>query len=200
MENSKSTAEEIIRLHPAVLFYRVVQLSPTNPHVTIALLSLSQYSLHALRENRFIVWLHFSRWQYTLFSWLLCDPVPVSQATYKQGSKWLVKSLSNGENIDNLTALHIHLHFTSGTNSVHGSSRAYGISVFSFFSYWLSSTNLCCSSSRSKTLRGLSIMCRLLRPVRVRLRRIHSGVIGLPTTLSGCVSSTLRNLIKYNFG
>ncbi len=36
---------------------------------------------------------------------------------------------------------------------------------------------------------------RSLRPVRVRLRRIHAGVIQLPISLSGCVGSTLWNSI-----
>ncbi len=58
------------------------------------------------------------------------------------------------------------------------------------FLYWLSSTNLCCLSSGSKTPQGQSNMRRLLRPVRVQLRQKYAGVIWLLITLSGCVSST----------
>ncbi len=59
----------------------------------------------------------------------------------------------------------------------------------------LSSSNLCCLSSESKTPWGLSIMGRLLKSVRLRLRRINSGANRIPFAFSGCVSSTLRNSI-----
>ncbi len=65
---------------------------------------------------------------------------------------------------------------------------------FLFFFFRLSSTNLCCSGSKTP-----SIMHRLFRSVQVQLRCIHAGVIGLPIALSGCVSSTLRNLNLYDF-
>ncbi len=69
------------------------------------------------------------------------------------------------------------------------------------FSYRLSSTNLCCSSSRSKTPWGLWIMFWLimLRPGRVWLRRIHAGGIWLPFAWTGCGSSTLTNSTQYDF-
>ncbi len=67
------------------------------------------------------------------------------------------------------------------------------------FSYWLSSTDLCCLSSGSKMLQGPSIMRRSIRAVQVWLRHKHAGVIRLPITFSGCVSSTFRNLISYDF-
>ncbi len=40
---------------------------------------------------------------------------------------------------------------------------------FLFF-FWLSSSNSCCSSSTSKTLQGLSIMCKLARALPARAR------------------------------
>ncbi len=59
-------------------------------------------------------------------------PFPVSQlVSYKEVSKWLAESLSNGENMDNFTALYIlYLRFTFGTNSMHVSPHAYRILVF----------------------------------------------------------------------
>ncbi len=99
--------------------------------------------------------------------------------------------MPNDENIDNFTALYTsYLRFTFGTNFV--------LTGF-LFSLWLSSTNLCCSNSRSKTSRGLSIIRRLLRPVLIWLRRKHAGIIQLSTTLSRCVNSTLKNLVQYDF-
>ncbi len=59
------------------------------------------------------------------FSWLLLDLLPVRQTSYRQVSEQLVKSMSNGENMNNLTAL-----FTFGTNLMHASPRIYGILVF----------------------------------------------------------------------
>ncbi len=105
---------------------------------------------------------------------------PVLWGSYKHVSKRLYTSYSR---------------CTFGPNSVHTSPRAYRVLVF----IKLSSTNLFCLISGSKTPQGLWIMHRLLRPVRVRLRCKHAGVIWLPITLSGCVSSILRNLTKYNF-
>ncbi len=112
------------------------------------------------------------------------------QAT-KQVSKQLAKSLSNCENMDNLTAPYTsYLHFTFGTDSMHASPRAYGTFVF-FTTLLFSSTNLCCLSSGSEAPRELSSMHRLLRPVRVKLRRIHAGIIQLP--LFRFVSLTFKN-------
>ncbi len=88
-------------------------------------------SIHELRENWFIVWLHYGRRRYALFSWLLFDLLPVSQANYKQVSRWLAKSLLNSENMDNFTALYTsYLRFTFGTNSMHASPCANRIFVF----------------------------------------------------------------------
>ncbi len=92
-----------------------------------------------------------SRRQYTLFSLLLFDLPPVSQASYKQVSKQLAKSLSNGENMDKFTALFpSYLSFTFGKNSMHTSPMLIGF----LFSYWLSSTNLWCWRPASKTAAG----------------------------------------------
>ncbi len=104
--------------------------------------------------------------------------------------------MSNGENIDNLTALYAsYLHFICGTNLMHASPRAYWIlvSLLAFFYKFM------LFEFQSKMLQGLSIMRRFLRPVRVQLRCIHAGIIQLPIALSGCVSSTLRNSIQYHF-
>ncbi len=110
----------------------------------------------------------------------------------KQVSKQPVEPTLNSENTDNFTALYTsNLRFTFGTDSMH----AFLVLLRFLFSFKLSSANLYCSSCGSKTLRGLSIMLRTLRPVRVQLRRTHPGAIRLPITLSGCVSSTLRNSI-----
>ena len=46
---------------------------------------------------------------------------------------------------------------------------------------------------------GLWWTCRTPRPVQVQVRGIHKRANRLPTTLSGCVSSFLRNSIQYNF-
>ncbi len=111
----------------------------------------------------------YSKWQYAPFRWLLLDLLLVSQTGYKQVSKQLAKSLSNAENPDNLTALYTsYLYFAFGTNSMHIPLVLTGF----LFSYWLSSTNLCCMRCGSKMPLGLSIMCRFLR-----LRHTHAGVI-----------------------
>ncbi len=144
------------------------------------LLDYSYYpSTHALKENWFIVWLRYGRRRYTLFSWLLLDILLVSQTSYKQVSKWLAIS-SNGENKDNVTALYTsYLRFTFGTNSMHT----------------FPCPNLCCSNSRSKTAVGTTHHVQIALASSSPFRRIHAGVIWLPISSSGCVSSTLRNLI-----
>ncbi len=81
--------------------------------------------MQALRENGFIVGLHYGRWRYDPFTWLLLDLLPVSQTSYKV-SKQLTISMTNGENTDNFTALHTsNLGFTFDTNLMHCSTHSY---------------------------------------------------------------------------
>ncbi len=123
--------------------------------------------------------------------WLLLDVVPVSQSSYKQVSKQQVESMLNVENMDNFTALYTaNLPFTFGTNSMNASSQA--LQDFCFCTGFLLQIYSIHAPGQRLPL-GLSIMHRLLRPVRVQLRRTHAGVIWLPITLSGCVSSILGN-------
>ncbi len=86
-----------------------------------------------------------------MFNWLLLDLLVVRPTSYKQVSKQLAKSILNGENMDNSTALYMpNLGFTFGTNSMQASPRGNGIFVFVLaFSY-----SICCSSSGSKTVMG----------------------------------------------
>ncbi len=51
------------------------------------------------------------------------------------------------------------------------------------FSSQLSSTNLSCLSSGSKTLRGLSIMPKTLKPVQFQLWRYHAQVVCTPSRI-----------------
>ncbi len=60
----------------------------------------------------------------------------VSQTSYKQVSKQQEESMSNGENMDNFTALYTsYLHLTKGTISMHASPHAYVILIFLAFFY-----------------------------------------------------------------
>ncbi len=59
-------------------------------------------------------------------AFVLLDLLTVSQTSYKQVSKQLAKSMSNGKNMDNFTALYTScLRFTFGTNLKHAFSRAF---------------------------------------------------------------------------
>ncbi len=120
---------------------------------------------------------HSAGW-YLTFSWLA-----------KQATNMLASSERNPcQTVETLTtpqrcALHIYTSFLAQIQCT------LSLVLMGFlFSPRLSSTNLCCSSSRSKTPRGLLITRRLLRPTRVPLRYIHAGVIQLPNALCGCVS------------
>ncbi len=141
--------------------------------------------IHFLRRG-----LNTGRQRYAPFSWSLFDFLLARQTSYKQVSTQLAESMLNGENMNNFTVLYTSYRcFTVATISTYTTPRAYMILVF----FWLSSTNLYCFSSGSKMLQGLSIMCRLLKPVWVQFKCIHAGVIQPPIASSGCVTSTLRN-------
>ncbi len=107
-------------------------------------------------------------------SWLILDLLLVDLTSYKQVSKWRGDFMQNGENMDNFTALYTWLVLYCWYKL--DTCWPLMLMVFSFSSQ-LSSINLCCPSSGSKT---------------VRVNRS-------PTVLSKCVSQTLRNSTLNDF-
>ncbi len=74
IENSKSTAEEIIRLHPAVSFYRVVQLSLTNPHDTLIHTIIIYYRfIFIYQPNKYKLFITVRNLAHGLWVWCSCD-------------------------------------------------------------------------------------------------------------------------------